>query len=141
MSTTTPLTITQLQERAHTQAVRGGHHEHRPSDGPGLTHYRMAQLSLMHKQLSDVFQELWRGEALAENYYPAMDTHDSGEHPYRAPGTGGYGKPYGVPAACADLLILLLDFCGQEGIDLEAAMRERMALNAGNAPVHGWKLS
>jgi NTP pyrophosphatase (non-canonical NTP hydrolase) len=48
-------------------------------------------------------------------------------------------KPVGLPSELADVIIRIADFCGHEGIDLEAAIKAKMAYNKTRAYRHGGK--
>jgi NTP pyrophosphatase (non-canonical NTP hydrolase) len=56
-------------------------------------------------------------------------------HPETAEGV--LGKPVGIPSELADLVIRICDFAGEWGIDLENAVREKMAYNLTRAHMHG----
>lgn len=49
------------------------------------------------------------------------------------------GKPEGVPAELADVLIRVFDTAQELGIDLEHAVAEKMAYNASRPRMHGRK--
>lgn len=48
-------------------------------------------------------------------------------------------KPCGVPSELADVLIRVFHFCGKHGIDIDKAVREKMAFNASRPMRHGGK--
>lgn len=51
------------------------------------------------------------------------------------------GKPEGVPVELADVIIRCLDFMHSAGIDIDAAMQQKMAYNEMRPYRHGGKLA
>lgn len=49
-------------------------------------------------------------------------------------------KPEGVPSELADVVIRVADLCGMYGIDLEAAITEKLAFNETRPYKHGKKV-
>lgn len=47
--------------------------------------------------------------------------------------------PDGIPSELADILIRVFDICGAYGVDIETAVREKMAFNARRPERHGGK--
>jgi len=80
-------------------------------------------LALAHSELSEALEE-WR------NGYPL-------DHIYTA--SPDDPKPLGFPIELADLLIRIFDNCVGWGIDIEEALRLKMAFNKGRAYRHGGK--
>lgn len=79
-------------------------------------------IALMHSELSE-----------------ALECLRAGALPHEAL-QGENGKPEGVPSEMADVVIRVLHFCGKHGIDLDAAVSEKMAFNEGRPFKHGKKL-
>lgn len=52
-------------------------------------------------------------------------------------GTNGQPKPCGIPSELADIVIRVADICGGLGIDLEAAVEEKLAYNRTRPRLHG----
>lgn len=50
-------------------------------------------------------------------------------------------KPEGIPSELADIIIRVLDVCGFHGIDIAAAIADKMAFNETRQYRHGGKLS
>lgn len=50
------------------------------------------------------------------------------------------GKPCGLPSELADVAIRLFHFCGKHGIDLGAAVLEKMTYNESRPYKHGGKV-
>lgn len=81
----------------------------------------IALLALIGTEVSEAIEELRDGRAVTERYY-RQD-----------------GKPEGVPAELADVVIRCLDFADLYGIDLEDAMAEKTAHNVTRGHRHGGK--
>ena len=79
-------------------------------------------IALMHSELSEAL------ECLREGALP----HEALQ--------GVNGKPEGVPSEMADVVIRVLHFCGKHGIDLDAAVADKMAFNEGRPFKHGKRL-
>lgn len=103
--------LNDLADKAHAHAVSKGFYE-KPPEVPTL-------LCLLHSEVSEAL-EAWR-EGHAEGY------------------TAPDGKPEGLPAELADVVIRVADMAGFLGIDLEAAVAEKMAFNATRPHRHGGK--
>jgi NTP pyrophosphatase (non-canonical NTP hydrolase) len=80
------------------------------------------RIALCHSELSEALEEYRKG----------IPTHIT----YYEPGSG---KPEGIPVELADVVIRIADLCGVEGIDLEAAIKEKLAYNATRPHLHGGK--
>lgn len=126
------MTINELVKRAHdTACAKGWHPSHHTSTmGSGDDVERVtdavtadrfgALLALLHSEVSEML-EAYRTHGLT-----AWTRED--------------GKPEGVAAESADILIRLADICGLLGIDLEAATLTKMAHNETRPHRHGGKL-
>lgn len=69
----------------------------------------------------------------------AMECYRDPKHAPAEAWTGEGGKPEGLPAELADIVIRIGDLCGALGIDLEAAVLSKMAHNERRAHRHGGK--
>ncbi|MFA4971227.1 MAG: hypothetical protein WC683_01350 [bacterium] len=77
-------------------------------------------IALMHSELSEALEYLRSPEGLA------------------APSDHLPGVP-GVAEEMADVLIRVFDFCGERGIDLSRALRDKIEFNRGRPYRHGGK--
>jgi NTP pyrophosphatase (non-canonical NTP hydrolase) len=108
------MNITQLIIDAHQNGVDKGWHE-KQRELPEL-------LCLIHSEVSEVLEEHRKG------YHPRQIYHADS------------GKPEGIPIELADVVIRIADLCGLHNIDLEAAIREKMAYNKTRTYRHGNKI-
>jgi NTP pyrophosphatase (non-canonical NTP hydrolase) len=119
-STPWPLSIRSLVAQAHATAREKGWWGPNGDEDRNIPE----QLALMHSELSEALEEIRAGRA------PAEITTDADGKP---------GKPGGFPVELADLLIRVADTCGRYGIDLETALRRKLAYNRGRPYRHGGK--
>ncbi len=104
--------INELIEAAHENAINKGWYAEPKSFGDSI--------ALMHSELSEALEDYRKGLEITEVYY-------EGE------------KPCGIPTELADVVIRIFDTCGHYDIDLELAIKEKMAYNATRPVRHGGK--
>lgn len=78
---------------------------------------------LVVSEAAEAVEEYRHGRGLTEVHYET--------------GTNGLPKPCGIPSELADIVIRTADLCGRWGIDLDAAIAEKLAYNATRPYRHG----
>ncbi len=106
--------INWLCERANETAWQHGWWDEPPEFG--------TLIALCHSELSEALEEFRKGRGICEVYI------------------GEKGGPEGIPIELADVIIRIFDLCGHYGIDLSAAIREKMVYNESRPYKHGGKV-
>lgn len=114
---TRSLTIAELIDQAYQTAKAKGWHNTPRSFGE--------MMALLHSEVSEALEAYRDGEFIAAHTY-----EDTPQGP----------KPTGIPSELADIVIRVADLCGLHRIDLERALREKLAYNANRPHRHGNKV-
>jgi NTP pyrophosphatase (non-canonical NTP hydrolase) len=91
-------------------------------------------ISLCHCELSEAIEEFRDGRKPNEIYYSISDksiTHGDFKSDL---------KPEGIPIELADVIIRIFDYCGHVGIDINAAILEKIEFNKSRPYKHGGKV-
>lgn len=109
--------INQLVEDVHKNAVTHGWWEQEREFG--------TLLMLIVTEVSEALEEFRMGHGINETWY-STDKQ-------------GNKKMEGVPSELADVIIRIFDLCCRYGIDIEAAIKEKMIYNSTRPFKHGGK--
>jgi len=136
LATQGPIDLRDLQRHAWQNAEDAGFHEEgdnlrflaqagRPFAESNLRNYYANRLMLIAGEVVEAHEELRQGYAMDWEYFNT----DPGRE----------GKPEGVPAELADVLVRLLDLAEEVGIDLADVAIRKMDFNATRGRMHGGK--
>jgi NTP pyrophosphatase (non-canonical NTP hydrolase) len=117
--------LNKLSEQIHKNAVEHGWWEDKRSFGDII--------ALCHSELSEALEEYRAGKGPTETYYIDKTTGE------QVCGIKEGMKPEGIAIELADCIIRILDFCGKEEIDIEAAIRIKHEYNKTRPYRHGGK--
>lgn len=128
----TSKTLNVLRDEVYENAKAHGFHDVGRTVGDGLM--------LICTEASEAFEAYREGGKLAEFLYDP-GTWGSAVELSREPSgkDGKLYKPVGVVSEIADVIIRCLDFAGEHDIDIERAVREKMAYNKTRPFKHGNK--
>lgn len=125
-----PLTVTELVQEAHGNAVKHGFWDEPPEFGTSI--------ALIHSELSEALEEVRAGNRIRPGE-PTPAVYYSGGGYVATASTACAKKPEGYAMELADAVIRIADLCGYMEIDLEAVIREKMEYNATRPYKHGKK--
>ena len=101
------MNLNEMATEIHENAKSKGFYETPPSF--------MDRIALIHSEVSEALEEYRNG-------------HLPNDERYSGPrDTPQLGKPEGIPSEFADVIIRVLDMCAYYGIDIDRAIREKMA--------------
>jgi NTP pyrophosphatase (non-canonical NTP hydrolase) len=133
--------INELVNDAHENAVAKGWWQEERSFGEiiALIHSEASEALEDFRNGYDVKKVWYEREVMLQRRYddPSAWVEDIERHVSITPEGG---KPCGIPSELADIVIRVFDACGRYGIDLEAAIAEKMAYNATRPERHGGKV-
>ncbi|MEK5415114.1 hypothetical protein BSK49_19320 [Paenibacillus odorifer] len=123
-------TINELVNEAHCNAVDKGWWVEERSFGEII--------ALIHSEASEALEDFRNGKKPTEVWYEEKSAF--GMTLTRLEMADDTWKPCGIPSELADIVIRVFDACGRYGIDLEQAIKEKMAYNATRPQRHGGKV-
>ena len=108
----------------------------RDFDPRHVTAHKIAELGLITTEVAEAIEEVRHGHAMNETYYKGEVSGNE----YSTPRTIGFPeKPEGVPSELADVIIRVLDLADAYGINIGAALIEKLNHNATRGLHHGGK--
>lgn len=116
--------ISELVHDAYRHASQSGFHDHSPSrvelDALQGSDWIGLKLALIHSEVTEALEVIRDGHPPAERRFEE-----------------DRGKPIGFDSELADIVIRVADLAGACGIDLEKAIKEKLAYNRGRKHMHG----
>lgn len=103
-------------------------------DVRSLRNFQISKIALIMGEAAEAIEELRAGHPATETYYETTLT------PLEILTSDKVLKPEGVPSELADIIIRTINFARSEGIDIVAAINEKMAYNATRPSMHGGKV-
>ncbi|EHB65238.1 hypothetical protein [Paenibacillus lactis] len=94
-------------------------------------------IALIHSEASEALEDYRQGRSPNEEAFIG-ETNDGLSYETDEQ-LEPHWKPIGIPSELADICIRVFDACGHYGIDLEKAIKEKMAYNATRPQRHGGK--
>jgi NTP pyrophosphatase (non-canonical NTP hydrolase) len=138
MTNPTPLTIAAVAAEAHEISAKHGWWRNADGTAHGIDKIP-EKLALVHSEISEALEEYRSGIDVRRIYY----THrwDAGsDRPVYADDTDPKIKPDGFGVELADAIIRIADLATYYGIDLERAIRLKLAHNRTRPMRHGGKV-
>lgn len=129
--------LSKLRDEIHQNAVEHGWWDEERSFGDII--------ALCHSELSEALEAYRNGVEPTKIYFSCTYKHDFGcPYPACSPEKCRHypearNRPEGIPIELADCIIRILDYCGQERIDIEEAVRLKMQYNKTRPYKHGGK--
>lgn len=137
-------TLTDLQNLIGETNEKSGFNEFNNIPEEHQLHYLGSKLMLVAGELGEAQEEIRAGHGINETYYTLTIPSDRFEDADEAEDIigqmieeGHVGKPEGFPVELADAVIRIFGIAYEAGIDLPAAIEEKLAYNATREFKHG----
>lgn len=117
------MTLNELAKEVHQNSVDHGWWETDRNFGESL--------ALIHEEVSEALRDWRKGYEINAVRWTVESYLELGEEKLIR------NKPDGIPIEFADVIMRILDLCGRYGIDIDTAIKEKMAFNKDRPYRHG----
>lgn len=124
--------LNELAKKCYDEAAANGWHQNEVSLGDCLMN--------IHSEISEAWEEHRNGRGITEIYYRCKKNANIAHTCHGICEPCEYGKPEGIPIELADVLIRVLDACAMYGIDIDAAVEQKLSYNQKRGYRHGGKI-
>lgn len=96
------------------------------------------RLNNITAEIAEIWEEWRNHHEPTETYYECQTTHCELSQEYCK--NCEFGKPCGIPSEFADIIIWIMDYCAEVGIDIAEMIVEKAEYNATRTYRHGKRI-
>ena len=123
-----------MQFTANSIIRKKGFWDDEPQDETAMRHYDGLKIALMHSELSEALEALRSGDT-GLYYVEGGERFEEQRYEFGIP----VRKPEGLDSELADVVLRVMDYAQQRGINLADVIRTKMEYNSSRATMHGRK--